>query len=51
VHDERAVTKAEVLALRLARRAGIRAAEARIVMSDEVPVVIPAKAGIHVQAM
>jgi serine/threonine-protein kinase HipA len=40
VRDERAVTKAEVLALRLARRAGIRAAEARIVMSDDVPVAV-----------
>ena len=40
VRDERAVTRAEVLALRLARRAGIRAAEARIVMSDEVPVAV-----------
>ena len=40
VHDERAVTKAEVLALRLARRAGIRAAQARIVMSDDVPVAV-----------
>jgi serine/threonine-protein kinase HipA len=40
VHDERAVTRAEVLALRLARRAGIRAAEARVVMSDDVPVAV-----------
>ncbi len=40
VHDERAVTRGEVLALRLARRAGIRAAEARVVMSDDVPVAV-----------
>lgn len=40
VHDERAVTKGEVLALTLAKRAGIRAADARIVMSDDVPVAV-----------
>lgn len=40
VHDERAVTRGEVLALHLARRAGIHAAEARIVMSDDVPVAV-----------
>ena len=40
VRDERAITKAEVLALRLARRAGINAAEARVVMSDDVPVAV-----------
>jgi serine/threonine-protein kinase HipA len=40
VHDERAVTRGEVLALRLARRAGIQAAAARIVMSDDVPVAV-----------
>jgi serine/threonine-protein kinase HipA len=34
VTDERAVTKGEVLALRLARKAGINAADARIVESD-----------------
>jgi serine/threonine-protein kinase HipA len=34
VTDERSVTKGEVLALRLARRAGINAADARIVESD-----------------
>jgi serine/threonine-protein kinase HipA len=38
--DERAVTKGEVLALELARRAGIDAAPARIVMSDDVPVTL-----------
>lgn len=40
VRDERAITKGEVLALRLARRARIRAADARIVMSDDVPVAV-----------
>ena len=40
VRDERAVTKAEVLALRLAERAGINAAKARIVMSEDVPVAV-----------
>lgn len=40
VRDERAVTRAEVLTLRLAKRAGIRAADARIVMSDDVPVAV-----------
>jgi serine/threonine-protein kinase HipA len=40
VHDERAVTKAEVLALRLAADAGIRAAEASLVMSQETPVTV-----------
>ncbi len=40
VRDERAITKAEVLALRLARRAGISAAEARVVMSDDIPVAL-----------
>jgi serine/threonine-protein kinase HipA len=38
--DERAVTKGEVLALELARRTGIDAAPARIVMSDGVPVTL-----------
>ena len=38
--DERAVTKGEVLALELARRAGIDAAPARIVLSDGVPVTL-----------
>lgn len=40
VHDERAVTKAEVLALRLADAAGIRAAEANLVMSQDTPVAV-----------
>jgi serine/threonine-protein kinase HipA len=40
VRDERAVTKAEVLALRLAGRAGIRVADARVVMSEDVPVAV-----------
>ncbi len=38
VKDSRAVTKAEVLALRLAANAGINAAKARVVMSDDTPV-------------
>ncbi len=37
VSDERAVTKGEVLALRLAKAAGITAAEARLVDSDGSP--------------
>ena len=40
VGDERAVTRGEVLALRLARRAGINAAEARLVESDGMPVAL-----------
>lgn len=40
VHDERAVTKGEVLALRLATLAGIDAAEARAVSSDGVAVAL-----------
>ena len=40
VSDERSVTKGEVLALRLARKAGIDAAEARIVDSDGSPVAL-----------
>jgi serine/threonine-protein kinase HipA len=40
VADERAVTKGEVLAMRLARSAGIQAAEARLVDSDGVPVAL-----------
>ena len=40
VADERAVTKGEVLALKLAKRAGIEAAEARLVMSDDLPVAL-----------
>ncbi len=40
VADERAYPKGEVLALHLARRAGITAAEARLVDSDGVPVAV-----------
>ena len=40
VSDERAVTKGEVLALRLARAAGINAADARVVDSDGMPVAL-----------
>jgi serine/threonine-protein kinase HipA len=40
VNDERSVTRVEVLALRLARLAGIDAAHARIVMVQGVPVAI-----------
>jgi serine/threonine-protein kinase HipA len=40
VADERAVTKGEVLAMRLARAAGIDAADARLVDSDGVPVAL-----------
>ncbi|MEX2123321.1 MAG: type II toxin-antitoxin system HipA family toxin [Woeseia sp.] len=40
VADDRAVTKGEVLALLLAREAGIDAAGARLVHSDEMPVAL-----------
>lgn len=40
VADERAVTKGEVLALQLARNAGIRAADARLVNSDGAQVAL-----------
>jgi len=40
VADQRAVTKGEVLALTLAKHAGIQAAEARLVMSDDLPVAL-----------
>ncbi|KAF1719245.1 type II toxin-antitoxin system HipA family toxin [Pseudoxanthomonas wuyuanensis] len=40
VQDDRAVTKGEVLALRLAREAGINAAEAKLVDSDGSPVAL-----------
>lgn len=40
VTDDRAVTKGEVLALRLARKAGVRVSEARLVDSDGVPVTL-----------
>ncbi len=38
VADQRAVTKGEVLALKLAGLAGIQAADARLVMSEDLPV-------------
>jgi serine/threonine-protein kinase HipA len=40
VSDERAITKGEVLALRLARAAGVQAAEACLVASDGLPVAL-----------
>jgi len=40
VQDTRAVTKGEVLAMRLAKKAGINAAAARLVDSDGVPVAL-----------
>ncbi len=40
IADERAVTKGEVLALQLAKDAGIAAADARLVHSDGVPVAL-----------
>jgi serine/threonine-protein kinase HipA len=40
VADERPVTKGEVLAMRLAKRAGIEAADARLVESDGTPVAL-----------
>ena len=40
IQDERAVTKGEVLALQLARKAGINAAEARLVYSDGTPIAL-----------
>ena len=40
VSDQRAVTKGEVLALRLAKDAGLRAAEASLVESEGLPVAI-----------
>ncbi len=40
VGDHTAVTKAEVLALQLAKRAGVAAAEARLVSSDGIPVAL-----------
>ncbi len=40
VSDDRPVTKGEVLAMRLARRAGIDAAEARLIDSDGQPVAL-----------
>jgi serine/threonine-protein kinase HipA len=40
VNDQRAVTKGEVLALRIAKDAGVRAAEASLVESEGLPVAI-----------
>ena len=40
ITDERAVTRGEVLALRLARNAGLNAAAARLVDSDSAPVAL-----------
>ncbi|MGC7403227.1 type II toxin-antitoxin system HipA family toxin [Pandoraea pneumonica] len=40
VEDDRSVTRGEVLALQLARAAGITVAEARIVMSEDIPVAL-----------
>jgi serine/threonine-protein kinase HipA len=40
VQDERAVTKGEVLAMQLAKAAGVQTAESRLVDSDEVPVAL-----------
>lgn len=40
VQDQRAVSKGEVLALRLAKHAGINAADARLVDSDGIPVAL-----------
>jgi serine/threonine-protein kinase HipA len=40
VSDDRAVTKAEILALKLAAAAGIEAAQGRIVYSDGIPIAL-----------
>ena len=40
VKDERSVTKGEVLAMQLAKAAGLRVAESRVVDSDGVPVAL-----------
>ena len=40
VADERAVTKGEVLAMHLARAAGVNASEARLIDSDGIPVTL-----------
>ncbi|RKX90713.1 MAG: type II toxin-antitoxin system HipA family toxin [Spirochaetes bacterium] len=40
VNDQRAVTKGEVLALKLAGQAGINTATARVVMSEDLPVAL-----------
>ena len=40
VKDDRSVTRGEVLALHLAKAAGISVAESRVVMSDDIPVAL-----------
>ncbi|WP_440866475.1 type II toxin-antitoxin system HipA family toxin [Symbiopectobacterium purcellii] len=40
VQDDRSVTRGEVLALQLAATAGIRVAESRVVMSEDIPVAL-----------
>jgi len=40
VHDQRPVTKAEVLAMQLARTAGINVADARLIHSEDVPIAL-----------
>lgn len=40
VADERSVTKGEILAMRLARRAGVNTAEARLIESDGSPIAL-----------
>lgn len=40
IHDQRSVTRGEVLAMRLARRAGVDTAAARIVKVGDVPVAV-----------
>ena len=40
VKDDRSVTRGEVLALHLAKTAGISVAESRVVMSDDIPVAL-----------
>lgn len=40
IKDDRDVARGEVLALRLARKAGIDAADSRVVLSDDIPVAL-----------
>ena len=40
IQDDRSVTRGEVLALHLAKKAGISVAESRVVMSDDIPVAL-----------
>lgn len=40
IKDDRSVTRGEVLALHLAKTAGISVAESRVVMSDDIPVAL-----------